>query len=48
MPAGGMSAEMAGFLAALVHARLNVLIAGATGAGKTTLLASPVFRTSRG
>lgn len=38
--AGGMSAELADFLMAMVGARANVLIAGETGAGKTTLLRS--------
>ena len=38
--AGGLSGDMASFLADAVRARLNLLIAGATGAGKTTLLAS--------
>jgi pilus assembly protein CpaF len=38
--AGGMSAELADFLIAMVRARANVLIAGETGAGKTTLLRS--------
>ena len=38
--AGGLSSDMAVFLATAVRARLNLLIAGATGAGKTTLLAS--------
>ena len=37
---GGMSAEMAEFLARLVRAKANVLVAGETGAGKTTLLRS--------
>jgi pilus assembly protein CpaF len=35
---GTMSPEVASFLAALVAARKNVMIAGATNAGKTTLL----------
>jgi pilus assembly protein CpaF len=35
---GAVSAEAAGFLAACVRAKLNVLISGGTGAGKTTLL----------
>ena len=38
--AGGMSAELADFLIAMVRARANFLIAGETGAGKTTLLRS--------
>jgi len=38
--AGGMSAELADFLIAMVAARANLLIAGETGAGKTTLLRS--------
>lgn len=37
---GGMSAEMAAFLAQLVRAKANLLVAGETGAGKTTLLRS--------
>ncbi|WP_425613998.1 CpaF family protein [Anatilimnocola sp. NA78] len=35
---GSLSAEMLGFLAACIQARLNVLISGGTGSGKTTLL----------
>jgi pilus assembly protein CpaF len=35
---GTLTRRMATLLAACVHARLNVLIAGATGSGKTTLL----------
>ncbi len=38
--AGGMSAEVADFLIAMVRARANFLVAGETGAGKTTLLRS--------
>jgi len=37
---GGMSAEMADFLARMVRAKANLLVAGETGAGKTTLLRS--------
>jgi pilus assembly protein CpaF len=37
---GGMNAEMADFLARMVHAKANLLVAGETGAGKTTLLRS--------
>lgn len=37
---GGMSPEMAEFLARMVRAKANVLVAGETGAGKTTLLRS--------
>lgn len=37
---GGMSPAMAGFLARMVRAKANVLVAGETGAGKTTLLRS--------
>jgi pilus assembly protein CpaF len=33
-----LSQEVADFLAACVHARLNILIAGGTGSGKTTFL----------
>jgi pilus assembly protein CpaF len=40
LDAGGMSADLAEFLIAMVRARANVLIAGETGAGKTTLLRS--------
>jgi len=40
--AGGMSTEMAGFLAAMARCRANILISGATGAGKSTLLRSLV------
>ena len=35
---GSLDDDLAGFLAACVHARKNVMVAGATGAGKTTLL----------
>jgi Flp pilus assembly CpaF family ATPase len=35
---GTLSAELAGFLSAVVRARRNVMIAGETDAGKTTLL----------
>jgi Flp pilus assembly CpaF family ATPase len=35
---GTLTSEAANFLRAVVHARLNVMIAGATRAGKTTLL----------
>ncbi|MHB8960491.1 MAG: ATPase, T2SS/T4P/T4SS family, partial [Candidatus Limnocylindrales bacterium] len=35
---GGLSAEMAAFLARAVRARANFLVAGETGAGKTTML----------
>lgn len=35
---GSLSAEMAAVLAAIVKARLNVVVSGGTGAGKTTLL----------
>jgi Flp pilus assembly CpaF family ATPase len=35
---GSLAPEMAGFLAAAVVARKNIMIAGATNAGKTTLL----------
>jgi pilus assembly protein CpaF len=38
--AGGMSAPMADFLAAMARCRANFLISGATGAGKSTLLRS--------
>jgi len=38
--AGGMSAELADFLIAMVRAKANFLVAGETGAGKTTLLRS--------
>jgi pilus assembly protein CpaF len=38
--AGGMSHEMARFLAVLAQSRSNILVAGATGAGKSTLLRS--------
>jgi pilus assembly protein CpaF len=34
----GATAQMLDFLAACVHARLNILISGGTGSGKTTLL----------
>jgi pilus assembly protein CpaF len=37
---GGMNAEMADFLARMVRAKANILVAGETGAGKTTLLRS--------
>ncbi|MHB8960128.1 MAG: ATPase, T2SS/T4P/T4SS family, partial [Candidatus Limnocylindrales bacterium] len=37
---GGLSAEMAAFLARAVRARANFLVAGETGAGKTTMLRS--------
>jgi pilus assembly protein CpaF len=37
---GAMSAELADLLAALVRARLTLLISGGTGTGKTTLLAA--------
>ena len=37
---GGLSAEMAAFLARVVRARANLLVAGETGAGKTTMLRS--------
>jgi len=37
---GGMSAEIAEFLARMIRAKANVLVAGETGAGKTTLLRS--------
>ncbi|NJD28062.1 MAG: CpaF family protein [Chloroflexi bacterium] len=37
---GGMSPEMADFLARMVRAKANILVAGETGAGKTTLLRS--------
>ena len=37
---GTMSPELASFLSATVHARKNIMIAGATNAGKTTLLRS--------
>jgi pilus assembly protein CpaF len=37
---GGMSPEMADFLARMIRAKANVLVAGETGAGKTTLLRS--------
>ncbi len=37
---GGLSAEGAEFLARLVRAKANVLVAGETGAGKTTFLRS--------
>ncbi len=37
-----LSAELAGFLSALVRARRNVMIAGETDAGKTTLLRAMV------
>jgi len=37
---GGMSVEMAEFLARMIRAKANVLVAGETGAGKTTLLRS--------
>lgn len=37
---GAMSAELAELLAALVEARLTLLISGGTGSGKTTLLAA--------
>lgn len=40
--AGGMSTEMATFLAAMARCRANILISGATGAGKSTLLRSLV------
>jgi pilus assembly protein CpaF len=40
LEAGGMSAEVADFLVAMVRAQANFLIAGETGAGKTTLLRS--------
>ena len=40
LEAGGMSAELADFLVAMVRAQANFLIAGETGAGKTTLLRS--------
>jgi pilus assembly protein CpaF len=33
-----LTEEMAKLLAAMVHARLNILVSGGTGAGKTTLL----------
>ncbi len=35
---GAMSKDMAEFLLAAVHARLNILISGGTSAGKTTLM----------
>jgi pilus assembly protein CpaF len=35
---GSMTPEIADFLKACVHARLNVVISGGTGSGKTTLL----------
>lgn len=35
---GALSKEMAQFLAALVHAKVSVLISGGTGSGKTTVL----------
>src|SRR5690348_393803 len=35
---GSMTPEIADFLRACVHARLNVVISGGTGSGKTTLL----------
>jgi len=35
---GALSAAMAGFLAAIVKGRLNIIISGGTGSGKTTLL----------
>jgi pilus assembly protein CpaF len=35
---GTLTPQMASYLAAIVHARMNVLISGGTGAGKTTLL----------
>src|SRR5207302_6795688 len=35
---GSISPEIADFLRACVHARLNVVISGGTGSGKTTLL----------
>jgi pilus assembly protein CpaF len=38
--AGGLSAELADLLLAMVRARANLLVAGETGAGKTTLLRS--------
>ena len=37
---GGLSAEMAEFVARLVRAKANFLVAGETGAGKTTFLRS--------
>ena len=37
---GGLSAEMADFVARLVRAKANFLVAGETGAGKTTFLRS--------
>ena len=37
---GGMSPEMAEFLARMVRTKANILVAGETGAGKTTLLRS--------
>jgi pilus assembly protein CpaF len=37
---GGMTPEMADFLARMVRSKANVLVAGETGAGKTTLLRS--------
>jgi len=37
---GGLSPEMAEFLARMVRAKANILVAGETGAGKTTLLRS--------
>ena len=35
---GSLTEDMVRYLRAIVHARLNVMIAGGTGAGKTTLL----------
>jgi len=35
---GTMAPEMAHFLAAVVHGRLNIVISGGTGTGKTTML----------
>lgn len=35
---GSMTREMANFLEACVHARLNIVVSGGTGSGKTTLL----------
>lgn len=38
LTAGTLTPYMARFLAACVHAKLNILVVGGTGAGKTTLL----------